>query len=276
MKKIRPEFQENVSETLLIPLCMRAKESQQKKPIIKDEMSEQILSKLDYDFNKFAADERCQLCISLRTKYFDKVLKEFVDKYDDAVVVIVACGLDPRIERVGIEKKYQTYQLDFPDVIKVRRRLLPESADNKYIAGDITDGKWAAQIKENHKEGHFLFILEGLSMYLKEQQVKDFFKTVDENFDNAEVHIERVNKRLSRSTQSVKSVNETKAVFNWGCDDPLEIEQWFKSFRFKGEYYYFSVPKLTDLTERIGLDAILYKYLPTYNKSIGVWKYVKN
>ncbi len=30
MKKIRPEFQEDVSETLLIPLCMRAKESKKK------------------------------------------------------------------------------------------------------------------------------------------------------------------------------------------------------------------------------------------------------
>ncbi len=276
MKKIRPEFQENVSETLLIPLCMRAKESKQKKPIIKDEMSEKILSKLDYDFNKFTADERCQLCISVRTNYFDNALKDFVAKYDDAVVVLVACGLDPRIERVGIEKKYQTYQLDFPDVIKIRRRLLPESSHNKYIAGDVTDGKWAAQIKGNHKEGHFLFILEGLSMYLKEQQVRDFFKTVDEMFNHAEVHIERVNKHLSRRTENFKAVNETKAVFDWGCDDPMEIERWCNSFKFRGEYYYYSVPKLTELTERIGLEAILYKYLPTYNKSIGVWKYEKN
>lgn len=275
MKKIRPEFQEDVSETLLIPLCMRAKESQKKNPIIKDKISEKILSQLDYDFNKFAADERCQLCISIRTNYFDNALKEFVSKYDDAVVVVVACGLDPRIERVAINKKYQTYQIDFPDVIKFRRKLLPESPENKYISGNITNDEWVKSIKGNHPMGHFLFLVEGLSMYLNEAQVKQFFKTVDENFSNAEIHIERVNKHLSRRTQSVISVNQTKAVFNWGCDDPLEIERWGNSFKFKGEYYYYSVPKLTELRERIGNDAILYQTDPEYNRSIGIWKYEK-
>ncbi|MBQ9213635.1 MAG: class I SAM-dependent methyltransferase [Bacteroidales bacterium] len=275
MKKIRPKFQENVSETLLIPLCMRAKESQQKKPIIKDEMSEQILSKLDYDFNKFTADERCQLCISVRTNYFDNALKDFVAKYDDAVVVVVACGLDPRIERVAINKKYQTYQIDFPDVIKFRRKLLPESAENKYISGNITNEEWVKSIKENHPMGHFLFLVEGLSMYLKEEQVKQFFKTVDDNFSNAEIHIERVNKFLSKRTQDVISVNQTKAKFNWGCDNPLEIESWGNSFKFADEYYYYSVPKLSELRERLGKDAILYQTDPEFSRSIGIWKFVK-
>nr|MCR5454585.1 hypothetical protein [Bacteroidales bacterium] len=75
--------------------------------------------------------------------------------------------------------------------------------------------------------------------------------------------------------QSVESVNQTKAVFNWGCDDPMEIERWNNNFRFKGEFYYYSVPKLIELRERIGEDAILYQTDPDYNHSIGIWKYDK-
>ena len=108
MKKIKPTFKENVSETLLIPLYMRAKEAEEKNPIIVDEVSQKILAKIDYNFNKFSADKRCQFCISVRTKYFDEILRNFVAKYDDAVVVLLACGLDPRIEDWGLKLKFQS------------------------------------------------------------------------------------------------------------------------------------------------------------------------
>ena len=138
MGKIRPKFQENVSETLLIPLYMRAKESKEENPIIIDKTSENILSMVDYNFSKFYTDVRCQLCISFRTKYFDDAVRNFVAKYDDAVVVLIACGLDPRVERISIKKQYQTYELDLPDVINFRRQFLPESSDNKYIIAQAT------------------------------------------------------------------------------------------------------------------------------------------
>lgn len=275
MGKIRPEFQENVSETLLIPLFMRAKESKEKDPIITDKTSEDILSMVDYDFSKFSADERCQLCVSFRTKYFDNVLKNFVSKYDDAVVVLVACGLDPRIERVAISKKYQAYELDFLDVINLRRQFLPESSDNKYLTGNITTDGWIKSIKEEHPNGHFLFILEGVAMYLTEEQVKLVFKNIDENFDHAEIHVERMNKYLSKRTYLHDSVKSTKATFRWGCDNPRQIEQWVKSFKLTDEYYYYS-DEFKKIRKRIGLKALPLKFLPKQSRSLGIWGYVKS
>lgn len=274
MGKIRPKFQENVSETLLIPLYMRAKESKEENPIIIDKTSENILSMVDYNFSKFYTDVRCQLCISFRTKYFDDAVRNFVAKYDDAVVVLIACGLDPRVERISIKKQYQTYELDLPDVINFRRQFLPESSDNKYITGNITTNGWIKTIKEKHSKGHFLFILEGVVMYLTEEEVKQVFKNIDDNFENAEIHMERMNKYLSKRTYLHQSVKNTNATFHWGCDNPKEIEQWSKSFKLKDEYYYYC-DEYNRIRKRIGLKAIWYKFHPRYSHSLGIWSYEK-
>ena len=274
MGKIKPEFQENVSETLLIPLYMRAQESKEENPIIVDTKSVELLSKVDYDFSKFSADERCQRYISLRTKYFDEAVRKFVDKYDDAVVVLIACGLDPRVERISIEKEYQVYELDLPDVINLRKKFLPESSNNRYIAGSITNDEWMQTIKASHPYGHFLFILEGISMYLTEEEMKNVFKNIDDNFDHAEVHVERMNKFFSKRTYLQKSVNNTNATFNWGCDNPKEIEQWCESFKLKDEYYY-SDEKKNDL-EKKESDAAKSKFVNIFSRSLGIWSYEKD
>ncbi len=273
MGKIKPEFQENVSETLLIPLYMRAQESKEENPIIIDEKSVELLSKVDYDFSKFSADERCQRYISLRTKYFDEAVRKFVDKYDDAVVVLIACGLDPRVERISIEKEYQVYELDLPDVINLRRKFLPESPSNRYIAGSITNDEWIKTIKAEHPEGHFLFILEGISMYLTEEVMKNVFKNIDNNFDHAEIHVERMNKFLSQRTYLQQSVNNTNASFNWGSDNPKEIEEWSKSFKLKDEYYYSDEQK-SDLEKR-DANATKTKFVNIFSRSLGIWSYEK-
>lgn len=274
MGKIKPEFQENVSETLLIPLYMRAQESKEENPIIVDEKSVELLSKVDYDFSKFSADERCQRYISLRTKYFDEAVRNFVDKYDDAVVVLIACGLDPRVERISIEKEYQVYELDLPDVINLRRKFLPESPNNKYIAGSITNDEWIKTIKAGHPEGHFLFILEGISMYLTEEVMKNVFKNIDDNFDHAEIHVERMNKFLSKRTYLQQSVNNTNASFNWGSDNPKEIEEWSGSFKLKDEYYYSDEQK-SDLEKR-DTNATKTKFVNIFSRSLGIWSYEKD
>ena len=252
MKKIKPTFKENVSETLLIPLYMRAKEAEEKNPIIVDEVSQKILAKIDYNFNKFSADKRCQFCISVRTKYFDEILRNFVAKYDDAVVVLLACGLDPRIERTNVGKPFSSYLLDFADVIDFRRNILPESVSNQYIIGDITNREWIDTVKAQHPNGHFLFIMEGVAMYLTENQIKRIFKNIDNNFPNAEIHIERISKNFSQRTETQQSVSATNATFAWGCDNPLEIEDWGLKLKFQSEFYYFS-QHFSQMYKRLGI-----------------------
>ena len=43
----------NISETMLITLYMRATDAKSEKPILNDKKSEEIISQINYDFSKF-------------------------------------------------------------------------------------------------------------------------------------------------------------------------------------------------------------------------------
>ena len=53
MEKIRITLKDNVAETLLIPLWMRAEESKRSDALFHDEISCKLVNSIDYDFSKF-------------------------------------------------------------------------------------------------------------------------------------------------------------------------------------------------------------------------------
>jgi O-methyltransferase involved in polyketide biosynthesis len=109
---------------------------------------------------------------------------------------------------------------------------------------------------------------------LTENQIKRIFKNIDNNFPNAEIHIERISKDFSQRTETQQSVSATNATFAWGCDNPLEIEDWGLKLIFQSEFYYFS-QHFSQMYKRLGIKAFILKYLSKYRRSIGIWSYRK-
>lgn len=65
---------EGVPETLLIPLWARAVEAEQEDPIIKDDLSVEMVEKIEYDFSKFDNAWMSQTGVVIRTEILDKRL----------------------------------------------------------------------------------------------------------------------------------------------------------------------------------------------------------
>lgn len=57
------------------------------------------------------------------------------------VVVNVGCGLDTRFQRIGGGKAV-FYDMDLPEVIALRRELIPEQPGNAYIAASLLETGW--------------------------------------------------------------------------------------------------------------------------------------
>ena len=88
----------NVPETMLIPLCLKAKETREK-GIINDTKAVEIVSEIDYDFSKIEKDSRLQVSMAVRTVLFDKIVKDLAAQYPDLAIVNLGAGLDTRQER---------------------------------------------------------------------------------------------------------------------------------------------------------------------------------
>src|SRR5512139_2746325 len=115
-----------VAETLLITLYIRAIESQRPDALVKDEMTEALVRRLDQETLRRTltlTDEFSRVAVILKGREFDRFVKDFLARHPDAVVVHIGCGLDTRFERVD-NGKVEWYDLDLPDVIDLRRDLI--------------------------------------------------------------------------------------------------------------------------------------------------------
>lgn len=70
----------------------------------------------------------------VRGWFFDRAVRRFIGKHANAVVVNVGCGLSTRFQRIG-DGKAVFYDMDLPEVIALRRELIPEQPGNPLYRG---------------------------------------------------------------------------------------------------------------------------------------------
>jgi O-methyltransferase involved in polyketide biosynthesis len=172
-----------VPQTLLMPLYGRAKMSEQKYSPIHDKRAIKLVNSLDYNFSELAQRVGpATLFWVARAYQFDEAIKDYLRLYSDAVIVNLGAGLETAFYRVD-NGTLTWVDLDLPEVINLRRELLPPPDRVHYIAKSILDYSWIDEVKTLGT--HFLFFAGGLFMYFSEEQVKSFFLEMANQFPNS-------------------------------------------------------------------------------------------
>lgn len=112
-----------VPETMLQTLYARAKESRTR-GAIRDKKAEEVLSGLNYDFTLADSDAAMHSGVIARTIVLDRLTAACLAENPGGVAINIACGLDTRCYRM--QGYAHWYNLDLPETIAVRQRLLPE------------------------------------------------------------------------------------------------------------------------------------------------------
>lgn len=147
-----------VPETMLQTVYARAKESTGR-CVIQDKKAVEIIDELDYDFSLADKDAAMRSGVIARTLVLDRLVGAWLAKNSGAVVVNIACGLDTRCYRMRGYSHW--YNLDLPQTMAVREKLLPESGTISQIAMSAMDD-WGSKIAE--QDAPALVIIEGLTM----------------------------------------------------------------------------------------------------------------
>lgn len=220
---------QGVPETMLQTLFARAAHSQKREHMFYDEKAIEIVKRLDYDFSKAEKDAAMSSGVIARTILLDQMVSSFLRENPDGTVVNIACGMDTRVYRLAgdpavgkLIQGVRWYNLDLPETIAVRRRFLNEDGPISMIARSAMDETWAKEIEE--PKGKTLIIIEGLVMYLTEQDVKQILSIVSRRFDNAEVIMETMSPWVVGHMKE-KSIEATKAKFTWGIKSGKELER---------------------------------------------------
>ena len=234
-----------VPETMLQTVYARARESRGR-GVIRDAKAEELVEKLDYDFSLAEKDTAMRSGVIARTIVLDRLTTAYLAGHPGAVVVNIACGLDTRCYRMTGYRHW--YNLDLPETMAVREKLLPESGAVTQIAMSAMDD-WGSRIEET--DAPVLIIIEGLIMYLTEADVQRIFAVIAGRFPQAAVLVETMNPMVVKRFKE-KSIEGSNAKFTWGVKDGRALAALLPDFRFVAEH---------GLTEGMAVFAPVYKLL---------------
>ncbi len=264
-----------VSETLLIPLYIRALESQRPDALVKDERAEALVRQLDQEtLRKTLAltDNFSRVAVILKTREFDRFARDFLARCPDAVVVHIGCGLDTRFERVD-NGRAEWYDLDLPEVIELHRKLAGgEGARHHFLACSVLDNAWMDTVSV-HRQRSFLFLAEGVFMYFTEAQVKRLVLTLCGRFPGAELVFDAYSPFMRWGHNARVTRTRVGAYLHWGLKHARDLESWSSassaggSIRLLDERFPFQD---TEARMRGALQMRIFPFLAT---AIGVFHY---
>lgn len=229
MEKIA--FEGTVSETLLINLYFRSKENQETAPILKDEFSGDVVSKIDYDFAKFDSSTLSRVGTVIRARFFDDCILKFTREHPTAVIVQVGAGLDTRPLRLApVCPEATFYDLDLPDVIALRDKLVPKAPRNYSLLCSMLETAWMDELAAKHAGEKFVFMLEGVSMFFEKPIFREFFLNLAARFSGL-VLVDLLNdfatKMNTRKHDTLKFMKEEVKI-KMGIAGADEVEAWDK------------------------------------------------
>ena len=179
--------------------------------------------------------------IALRARQYDYFARSFIEKLPNAAIVNIGCGLDNRFKRID-NGKILYYDLDFPEIIDLKEKIMPPAERYKQIAQSVFEFNWINEIDREH----VFLMAEGVFMYCEPSDVKNLFHELQKSFSNPEIVFEVFNskwlKGWRRKMMTFRIKKELKlgedTVFKFGIADSDEIEKWNNNYHLIQDWSY--------------------------------------
>ena len=247
----------NESLTLFIPLYGKALMSRE--GFLNDPMAEKIVSSVDYDFGKVDQSRKLAIYMAMRAARYDSCVREFVREHPDGLILQLGVGLDSRVARVPCGNPW--YDLDFPDVIGLRRTYFPEDDRYRLIAAPALPADWLAGVP---RAEHALVLAEGLSMYLSEQDMRNLMAALQAHFSHALFIFDAYSKAAAKLSALKNPVNAVKAKIDFAMDDPETLLTGTKGMRTVMNEDIIT----KDAVERLrGVDRVRFRFMGRFGRS---------
>ncbi len=255
-----------VMETLLITLYIRAKDSASPTSVLHDTKAAEMVKQLDYDFHKFDSGIMSYYGVLARAKIMDEQVRNYINRYPDCTIVSVGCGLDTRFSRVD-NGRIRWYNLDFPEVIAQRNVFFEENDRVTDIAKSALNPTWPHDV--DSRGGRLLIVSEGMLMYLKERDIKEFLHILTAGFQSFDAQFDLLYKGLVNKSRMHDTLKKTNAQFNWGVTNGSEVTRLCPDIKQTG---------LINFTEAMkyllpGMKKLLIPIMYITNNRLGMYSY---
>ena len=211
-----------VQETLFITLAARARETQRKRPVLRDPRAVEMLRSIDYDAAKYGRGAGGSVTV-LRTAIMDFWVRAFLAGHPAGTVAEIGTGLNTRFERVD-NGQVHWFDLDLPDTIGLRRTFFADTDRRRMVAASVLDEDWLPVVAQSR--GPYFFVAEGVLVYLPEDQVMAMLTRIAEQFPGALIALDTYPKQTFDRQHRLAAKKGINAQWAWSCDDPRSLERF--------------------------------------------------
>lgn len=193
-----------VPETALLTLLNRAVEAGRPDAVLHDPEAIALLERLGgaQRFTRFGPTTRLgSRVIALRARVFDDELRRFVARRPGTTVVALGEGLQTSFWRLrdqwAGDDGLRWLTVDLPEIIELRRRLLPAHERLRTFAGSALDRAWAAEVDPG---APVVISAEGLLMYLPPDDVLGLIRDCAARFPGGAMMFDTIPSWISATT----------------------------------------------------------------------------
>lgn len=263
---------EGIADTLYIPLTARIYVSKRFPEYFYDPKSLELEPAIPGNSIQKGSNEYTMIASAARYHNIDGMARTYVAAHPTCNIVNVGCGLETMFWRVGPDAPDAWfYEMDLPEVISTRRRILGAPEHDVLIAGDAFDLSWADVIDTSLPT---LIIVSGVFQYFHNADVLGFIADAKKAFVDAELIFDATNtKGLEYVNRYVKKTGNASALMYCAIDDPaafarkadcelIEVRPFYTSARriLKGKVGLYAKVAMA-ITDRTGRAFLLHMKL---------------
>lgn len=211
-----------LQKTLLITLGGRADESAMPNSLLNDHFAQGARQQIDFDFSRLRLSHDGLVALAVRAHTIDQAITAFIAEHASPTVLHLGCGLDSRVFRVDPSAAIAWWEIDFPEVIELRRQLFPERAGCHFRETSVLEPNWLVGMPDDCP---VIVAAEGIFAYFSYDQVCRVVRDVVERFPGGEIVFDAYNHWGVAYLNCLPSIRRGGAKLRFALDDPRQLER---------------------------------------------------
>lgn len=183
--------------------------------------------------------------VAMRQNDIEWEVRDYLSSHPNAAVVNLDCGLD-NMGKYCDNGSCKIYNLDFPDIIAVRDKLLPVGEREKNVPCNLNDTEW---FKEIDASDGAIFFASGVFYYFLTEQVKLLTCAMAKSFPDGRLVFDSSGraavKLIAKTWLKTAEIKNFSAYFAVS-DAKKELSLWDKNISVSSRGYMLGYNDLKD------------------------------
>ena len=180
-----------VSSTAHFAAFMRSVEHESGRKIVNDPFARDLAGEVGLNwYNKKTVEDNeyvlyLQVLFACRTKAIDDAIKAALSEGKVRQVCVLGAGLDSRPWRLPGNKSIKYFEVDFPEIFAYKLPVIEKhdkESEFSYITvgADLSLPSWVDKLRDSGFDSSLptLWMMEGLTFYLTEDEIRTFFQSI--------------------------------------------------------------------------------------------------